>query len=68
MNFKKKTSENPMEQRLRIAGILVLLGLAIQAVSLRWNHPAAFLVLAFVGIPIASLGIAVYLYSLVSLK
>jgi hypothetical protein len=62
------TSQNPLERCLRIAGVLVLLGLLVEVVALRWVHPAAFLVFAFIGIPIASLGIAIYLYSLVSLR
>jgi hypothetical protein len=61
------SSDNPMEKRLRIAGVLVLTGLLVELVALHWVHPAAFLMLAFVGIPIMSLGIAIYLYSLISL-
>jgi hypothetical protein len=57
-----------MQRRLRIAGLFVLLGLLIEVLALRWIHPAAFLVFAFIGIPIGSLGIAIYLYSLVSLR
>lgn len=57
-----------MEQRLRIAGIFVFLGLLIEVLALRWIHPAAFLIFAFIGIPIASLGTVIYLYSLVSLR
>jgi hypothetical protein len=66
------TSKNPpkdsMERRLRIAGVFVLLGVLVELVALRWIHPAAFLVFAFVGIPIAAVGMAIYLYSLVSLR
>lgn len=61
------TSQNPTEKRLRIAAVFVLLGLLVELVALRWVHPAAFLVFAFFGIPILSLGIVIYLYSLVSL-
>jgi hypothetical protein len=57
-----------MQRRLRIAGIFVLLGLLIEVLALGWVHPAAFLVFAFLGIPIGSLGIVIYLYSLVSLR
>jgi hypothetical protein len=64
------TSVNPssMERRLRIAGIFVLIGLLVEVVALRWVHPAAFLVFAFIGIPIAALGILIYLYSVVSMR
>ncbi len=36
------------ERRLRLAAILVVLGLAIEYVSLRWAHPTAFIVF-FIG-------------------
>jgi hypothetical protein len=62
------TSQNPMERTLRIAGAFVLLGLLVEGVALRWVHPAAFLVFAFIGLPLASLGIVIYLYSLVSAR
>jgi cobalamin biosynthesis protein CobD/CbiB len=64
----KTPAKDSMERRLRIAGIFVLLGVLVELVALRWVHPAAFLVFAFIGIPIASVGIAIYLYSLVSLR
>jgi hypothetical protein len=57
-----------MERRLRIAGVLVLLGLLVEAGGLCLADPAAFLVFAFIGIPIASLGILFYLWSLISLR
>jgi hypothetical protein len=60
-------ARNALEKWLRIAGTFVLIGLVIEVSALRWVHPAAFLVFAFSGIPIAGLGIAIYLYSLVSL-
>jgi hypothetical protein len=62
------TVHNPIERRLRLAGVFVLLGLLVEVAALRWVQPVAFLVFAFVGIPIASLGIVIYLYSLVSLR
>ena len=62
------TVQNPMERRLRLAGVFVLLGLLVEVAALRWVHPAAFLVFAFVGIPLALLGILIYLYSLASLR
>jgi hypothetical protein len=62
------SSQNSMERWLRIAGVVVLLGLLVEVLALRWVHPAAFLVFAFIGIPIAALGIAIYLYSLLSLR
>jgi hypothetical protein len=71
MTAQSPISNSPsdtMEWRLRIAGVFVLLGLGVEVVALRWSHPAAFLVFAFMGIPIASLGIVIYLYSLVTVR
>ena len=34
------------DRRTRIAAVLVVLGLAVELVSLRWAHPTAFLVFA----------------------
>jgi hypothetical protein len=68
MEFTEMIATNLMERRLRVAGIFVLTGLLVEVLALRWVHPAAFLVFAFIGIPIASLGIVIYLYSLVSLR
>ena len=65
--INKMSAQSPLEYRLRIAGVIVLVGLLVELVALRWIHPLAFMVLAFVGIPIMSLGIAIYLYSLISL-
>ena len=58
--------QNPIEPRLRIAGVLVLLGLLVEALTLWWSHPVAFLVFLFIGFPILLLGILLFLYSLIS--
>jgi hypothetical protein len=55
-----------MERRVRISAALVFLGLIVELTALRWSHPTAFLVFAFVGIPLVGAGIVVFLYSLVS--
>lgn len=55
-----------MERRLRISGILIVLGLTVEALSLIRIHPLAFLAFMFVGGGLLVLGIAIYLYSLVS--
>ncbi len=57
-----------MQQRLRLAGFVVVLGLLIQLVSLRWAHPLAFLLFAFLGGPVVLVGIGIFLYSLVSVR
>ena len=52
--------------RLRIAGALIFLGLLIEAFTLEWNNPIAFLVFMGIGGLLIGLGIAFYLFSLVS--
>jgi hypothetical protein len=68
MTAQDSIRQDPIERRLRAAGVFVLVGLLVEVAALRWVHPAAFLVFAFIGIPIASLGTLIYLYSLVSVR
>jgi hypothetical protein len=56
-----------MEQRLRISGVLIILGLIIEAFSLIWVHALSFIVFALIGGALIALGILIYLYSLVSM-
>ncbi len=53
-----------IKRRLRISAVLLILGLMIEAASLRWSHPTAFLVFVIVGGSFVVAGILVYLYSL----
>lgn len=55
-----------MEHRLRISGILIALGLLVEALSLIRVHPLAFLGFMVIGGGLLLMGIAIYLYSLVS--
>ena len=59
-------AENGMERRLRISGVLLIAALLVQAVSLLWSHPAAFLFFLFGGGSLMATGVLVYLNSLVS--
>lgn len=43
-------------------------GLLVEALTLHWAYPAAFLVFALAGFPVLLLGILLFLYSLVSVK
>jgi hypothetical protein len=58
----------PMDRRLRISGILIVLGLVVEALSLIRVHPLAFLGFMFVGGGFLIVGSAVYLYSLLSVS
>ena len=55
-----------IEGRIRVAGTLIIAGLVVELVTLRWSHPTAFLVFLSLGGALMALGIAVYLFSLVS--
>jgi hypothetical protein len=55
-----------MQRRLRLGGVLIVLSLMVEVISLFWASPIAFLVFMFVGGLLLALGLAVYLYSLVS--
>lgn len=56
----------PIERRLRWAGLLIALGLAIQLITFVWIHPLAFIAFAVIGCPLVAAGVLLYLYSLVS--
>jgi hypothetical protein len=55
-----------LENRLRWSGILVILGLLIEAVCLIWARPVAFIFLVVGGGLFCVAGIGLYLFSLVS--
>lgn len=59
-------NEPKMNRRLRLSGILVVLGLVVDVLSLLWNHPLAFVAFMFLGGLFVFLGIIVYLASLLS--
>lgn len=58
---------SPLGKRLRLAGGLIISGLAVQAVSLFWNHPLSFVVFVSVGTLLLAAGIITYLLTIVSL-
>jgi hypothetical protein len=55
-----------MGRRLRIAGILVIMGLLVEALCLVWSKPIAFVVLVCIGGALIGLGVLFFLSSLVS--
>jgi hypothetical protein len=55
----------PIERRLQLSGILVILGLIVELLSLFWVHPLAFLGFTIIGGALLLAGFAVYLVSLV---
>jgi len=61
-----KTILTRLEQRLRLAGCLLIGGLIVELLTLRWAHPTSFLFFALLGGSLIGLGILYYLYALVA--
>jgi hypothetical protein len=61
-----KTPLIKIEKRIRLAGILLIAGLLVELVTLRWSHPTAFLFFLLLGGLLMAAGIVIYLLSLVS--
>jgi RsiW-degrading membrane proteinase PrsW (M82 family) len=59
-------SGDSINRRLRISGILVIVGLLVEALCLVWSRPIAFVVLVCFGGALIGLGVLLFLYSLVS--
>jgi hypothetical protein len=59
-------SANPFERRLQFSGILLILGLLVEAVCLFWTRPLAFVLFLGIGGLFLGIGILLFLFSLVS--
>ena len=59
-----KTASVGIEKRLRLAGMLLIVGLVVEAICLQWARPIAFILLVVVGGLYVAGGIVLYLYSL----
>jgi hypothetical protein len=57
-----------MLMKLRLSGILVILGLIVEALSLLWNNAFSFMSFVVIGGLLFASGILLFLYSLVSSK
>jgi fucose permease len=55
-----------LHRRLRLAGILVALGLAVEAATMFWPHPTSFLVFLGLGGLLVAAGVLLYLIALVT--
>lgn len=53
-----------LARRLRLAGLLLGLGLLIEAATLFWPHPTAFLVFLLLGGVLVAAGILLYLLTI----
>ena len=55
-----------IEQRIRWAALLVVVGLVTQLLTLLWRHPLSFMAFLAIGTPIMLAGVVLYLYSIVA--
>lgn len=60
------TPSGMMSTKLRRAGILVIAGLIVEALSLVWNHPLSFVAFLGIGGLLLAAGIVLYLWVIVS--
>ncbi|MEA2693363.1 MAG: hypothetical protein QOJ16_2750 [Acidobacteriota bacterium] len=58
--------QSPLFHRLRLAAVLMILGLLIEVVTLRSVHPFAFLSFAFFGMTLVGVAALLYLYAIVT--
>lgn len=59
------TQSGFISKRLRTSGILIILGLLVEALSLIWNHPLSFVAFLGIGGFLMFVGIIIYLWALV---
>lgn len=61
-------SKNPLERRLQVSGIILILGLLAEGICLLGRGPIAFILFVGLGGFLFAAGILLYLYSLAGVK
>jgi hypothetical protein len=61
-------STSPFDRKLQLSGILLILGMLVEALCLLGHGPIAFIVFAGLGGALFAVGIFLYLHSLVSAR
>lgn len=59
-------NEPRLHGKLKIAGYLLLAGLAVEGITLNWSHPTSFLLFIILGGVLILAGVAVYLVEIVT--
>jgi hypothetical protein len=59
-------SAKPIEKRVQLAGILLILGLLVEGGCLLWARPISFVIFVALGGVLLLFGVALFLFSLVS--
>ena len=55
-----------VEKRVRLAAVLICLGMLVQLITLLRIHPLAFMAFILITCPLVLAGVLLYLYSIVS--
>jgi hypothetical protein len=61
-------STSPLERKLQLSGVILILGLVVESLCLLGRGPIAFMLFVGLGGVLFAVGILLYLYSLVSAK
>ena len=61
-------SNSALDRKLQLSGIVLILGLVVEALCLLGHGPIAFIIFTGLGGILFAVGIFLYLYSLVSAK
>lgn len=60
-----KANEPLNSRHLRVSGVLLILGLLVEGLSLLWNHPLAPYFFFYVGLVLLIAGVGVFVYAFV---
>jgi hypothetical protein len=55
-----------MERHIQVAGVLLIIGLVLEAICLLWARPISFVIFVAIGGLFLFAGVVVFLFSLVS--
>jgi len=55
-----------LQRKLKTAACLLIVGLAVEGISLHWAHPTSFMLFIILGGVLVLAGIALYLIAIVS--
>jgi hypothetical protein len=61
-------ASDPLRKRIQFAGVLLIIGLMVEAICLLSAKPIAFIIFVGVGGLLIFAGVAVYLFSLISIS
>lgn len=63
---RRPSADPKLRKRLRLSGLLLTAGLGVEALTLFWSHPTAFLAFLGLGGVLVAAGIGIYAWAVVS--